>query len=68
MGVLILKICALTFLSHDPLIIRVGSIIRVVKVVLDAEKKYFHFGNIDDLICFLRCYVNDGHNGSICAC
>lgn len=27
MGVLVLKICALTFLSHDPLIIRVGSII-----------------------------------------
>ena len=37
MGVLVLKICALTFLSHDPLIIRVGSIIRAVKVILDKR-------------------------------
>ena len=68
MGVLVLEICALTFLAHDPLIIRVGSIELAVKIVLDAEKKNFHFGNIDNLICFLSRYVNDGHNSSICAC
>jgi hypothetical protein len=68
MGVLVLEICALTFLAHDPLIIRVGSIELAVKIVLDAEKKNFHFCDIDNLVRLFGRYIYDSHNSSISAC